>query len=106
VALLGINNLRAVNTTISSTPVASTNNSFIINDLLRHFNFVQQPSTAADSPPGVSVFPFSPITNQSNDRLFLGGIAGEKWMVGFRTAILVQDLYKFLFAKNNRSKSV
>jgi hypothetical protein len=41
---------------------------------------------------GLLGFSFSPITNQSNDRLFLAGIAGEKWMLGFRTAILVQDL--------------
>jgi len=41
VALLGINNLRAVNTVISSTPAASTNISFIINYLKTHFNFVQ-----------------------------------------------------------------
>jgi hypothetical protein len=34
-----------------------------------------------------------PIKNQSNDRLFLAGIAGKKWMVGFRTAILGQDLF-------------
>ena len=26
-----------------------------------------------------------------NYRLFLAGIAGEKWMLGFRTAILGQD---------------
>jgi hypothetical protein len=40
VALLGIN-LRSVNTVISSTPAASTNLSFIISNLLTHFNFVQ-----------------------------------------------------------------
>jgi hypothetical protein len=39
VALLGIN-LRSVNTVISSTP-AATNLSFIISNLLTHFNFVQ-----------------------------------------------------------------
>ena len=33
--------LRVINVVISSTPVASTNNSFIINCLLTHFNFVQ-----------------------------------------------------------------
>jgi hypothetical protein len=47
---------------------------------------------------GLLGFSFSPITNQSNDGLFLAGIAGEKWMLGFRTSILVQDLYKFLLA--------
>jgi hypothetical protein len=40
------------------------------------------------------------ITNQSNDRLLLAGIAAEKWMLGFGTAVLVQDLCKFLFATN------
>jgi hypothetical protein len=45
-------------------------------------------------------FSFSVITNQSNDRLLLAGIAGEKWMLGFGTAVLVQDLYMFLFATN------
>jgi hypothetical protein len=29
-------------------------------------------------------------------------MAGEKWMPGFGTSILVPDLYKFLFAKNYR----
>jgi hypothetical protein len=41
VALPGINNLRAVNIVISSTPVASTNISFIISYLQTTFNFVQ-----------------------------------------------------------------
>ena len=36
-----ISNLRVVNTLISSTPAASTNLSFIISNLLTHFNFVQ-----------------------------------------------------------------
>jgi hypothetical protein len=39
---LGINNLRAVNIVISSTPVASTTIYFIINKLQAYFSFVQQ----------------------------------------------------------------
>jgi hypothetical protein len=41
VALPRINNLRAVNIVISSTPAASTDISFIINYLLMYFKFVQ-----------------------------------------------------------------
>ena len=40
-AIRRINNLRAVNTLNSSTPVAFTNIYFIINSLQTHFNFVQ-----------------------------------------------------------------
>ena len=29
----------------------------------------------------------------------MAGIVGKKWMLDFRTAILGQDLYKFLFAE-------
>jgi hypothetical protein len=35
--------------------------------------------------------------NQSNEPIIPGGIAGEKWMLGFRTAGRIY--YKFLFAK-------
>jgi len=41
VAFHRINNLRVINTANSSTPVASTNISFIINRLQTYFNFVQ-----------------------------------------------------------------
>jgi hypothetical protein len=41
VAVQRINKLRVINTLNSSTPVASTNISFIINCLRAHFNFVQ-----------------------------------------------------------------
>jgi hypothetical protein len=41
VALPGINNLRVFNVVISSTPVASTNISFIFNVLQETLNFVQ-----------------------------------------------------------------
>jgi len=46
----------------------------------------------------LSRFSFSPIKNQSNDRLFLPGIAGKKWMLGFRTTILGRIYHNFLFA--------
>jgi len=48
---------------------------------------------AATSAGLLSRFSFSPIKNQSNDRLFLAGIAGKKWMLGFRTATVGQDRF-------------
>jgi hypothetical protein len=46
----------------------------------------------------LSRFSFSPITNQSNDRLFLAGIAEEKCMPVFALPFLDRIYYEFLFA--------
>jgi hypothetical protein len=71
VAVPRISNLRVVNIVISSTPAASTNNVFIISSLLTLFNFAQWRSAEAGSLPGLLPwFSFSPISNQSNDRIF------------------------------------
>jgi hypothetical protein len=82
-----------------STPAASTNLSFIINCLQTHAKFRTIIFCGGGLTVGLlSRFSFSPIKNQSNDRLLLPGIAGKKWMLGFRTTILGRIYHNFLFA--------
>ena len=69
--------------------------------LRTHFSFVQWRSAGAASPPdfshGFLLAEYKPIERSDS---FLAGIAGEKWN-RFRTAVLVQDLCKFLLAEQH-----
>jgi hypothetical protein len=52
---------------------------------------------------GHSSAPAAPIRNQSNKRLLLAGIAGEKRILGFRTChSWTGPIYKFLLADHPR----
>ena len=75
-AFPGINKLRVINTLNSSTPAASTNSllSIVYGQILISYNSICRYWFSAGF---LSRFFFSPITNQSNDRLFLARIAGR-----------------------------
>jgi uncharacterized membrane protein YqaE (UPF0057 family) len=75
------------------TASSRLNISFIINILLTHLNFINSILQKRVLRRASPQFFFSPITSQSNDRLFLAETAGEKWRLGFRTAMLGRDLF-------------
>ena len=84
-----------------STPVASTNISFIINCLLTQFNFVQQHSAEADSPLVVSHgFPSRRLrTNRTTDYSWQE-MLGKSAVTGFSHRSSAASSGKFLFADN------